>query len=162
MGDHALIIGKIHETMRNFLNRYDSSTPITPIRIVGDTPNSILNHSEFPKSINTIVEEVKNTVSTCRPDAEIRWVAVSKFDGRHSFVVLDINNARYDYESAHMCLAKLPVYVLRLSREPKIFRHEPQDQKLAEKLARMHNLHRRDPLPLFDDHTRPSCIRLSP
>lgn len=155
MGDRALIIGQIHETVRNFLSKHDSSTPIAPLRIVGDTPNSILDHSEFLKSINTIIQEVENAVSTCRPDAGTRWVAVSKFEGRHSFFVLDINNVEYDYDSAHMCLAKIPVYVLRLSRAPKIFRHEPQDEKLANKLARMHNLHGRDPLPLFDDHTRP-------
>ncbi|CAG8376765.1 unnamed protein product [Penicillium salamii] len=154
MEDRALIIGQIHEVVRNFLNKHDSSTPITPLRILGNTPNSILDHSEFLKSINMFVQEVKNTVSACRPDAETRWVAVSKFPGRHSFFVLDINNAEYDYESAHMCLAKIPVYVLRLSRAPKIFRHEPQDQKLADKLAEMHNPHGRDPLPLFDDHTR--------
>ena len=155
MGDRALIIGKIHETVRNFLNKRDSSTPTKPLRIIGDTPNSILDHSDFLKSIHTIVQEVQNSISTCLPDAETRWVAVSKFEGRHSFFVLDINNLEYDYESAHMCLAKIPVYVLRLSRTPKIFRYEPQDQKLADKLAEMHNLHGRDPLPLFDDHTRP-------
>jgi hypothetical protein len=155
MGDRALIIGQIHEVMRNFLNEYCSSTPIPPIRILGDTPNSILDHSKFLESIKTIIEEVENTVATCRPDAKIRWIAVNKFEGRHSYFVLDLNNVDYDYESAHKCLSKVPVYVLRLSRAPKIFRFEPQDQKLAEKLAQMHNLHGKDPLPLFDDHTRP-------
>ncbi|CAG8928314.1 unnamed protein product [Penicillium salamii] len=153
MGDRALIIGQIHEVVTNFLNKHDSATSIPPLRILGDTPNSILDHSEYLKSINAIVQEVQNTVATCRPEAATCWVAVSKFPGRHSFFVLDINNVEYDYESAHMCIAKIPVYVLRLSRAPKVFRHEPQDQKLADTLAEMHNLHGRDPLPLFDDHT---------
>lgn len=155
MGDRGLIIGQIHEVRRNFLNEYGSSTPIPPIRILGDTSNSILNHSKFLESIKTIIEEVENTVATCRPDAKIRWIAVNKFEGRHSFFVLDLNNVEYDYESAHKCLSKVRVYVLQLSRAPKLFRCKPQGQKLAEKLAQTQNLHGKDPLPLFDDHTRP-------
>jgi hypothetical protein len=155
MGDRALIIGQINSVMRNFTNGYDSSTLIQPIRILGDTPNSNLDHSKYLESIKTIVEEVKNTVTTCRPDTEIRWIAVNKFEGRHSFFVLELNNVGYDYESAHTCLTKVPVYILRLSRAPRIFRYEPQDQKLAEKLAQMHYLHGKDPLSLFDDLTKP-------
>lgn len=151
----ASIIRQIHGVIRDFLNSYGSSTPIPPIRIVGDTPNSILDHSEFLESIETIIEEVKSAVATCRPDAETRWIAVNKFEGRRSFFVLDINNVGYDYDSAHKCLTKVPVYILRLSRAPKIFRHGRQDQKLAETLAEMHDMHGKKPLPLFDDHTRP-------
>lgn len=154
MGDRALIVGQIQGVMRNFLSQYDASTPIAPVRIVGDTPNSILDHSEYLNSINAIVQEVIDAVSTYRPNIQTRWVAISKFPGRHSFFVLDINNGDYGYESAHTCFTKIPVWILRLSRAPKIFRHQGQDQKLAEKLASLHNLHGRDPLPLFDEYTQ--------
>ncbi|KAJ9483858.1 hypothetical protein VN97_g9541 [Penicillium thymicola] len=149
------IIGQIRRVIRDFLNSYGSSTPIPPIRIVGETPNSIIDHSEFLGSIETIIEEVKSAIATCRPDAETRWIAVNKFEGRRSFFVLDLNNVGYDYNSAHKCLTKVPVYILRLSKAPKIFRHERQDQKLAQTLAEMHDMHGKKPLPLFDDYTKP-------
>lgn len=155
MENRALIIERIPVVMRNFLNAYEASPSIPPIRILGDTPNSILDHGDFVASIKTITEAIKDTIIACRPEAQIRWIAVTKFEGRHSFFVLDLNNSEYVYEYAHMRVKKIPVYILRLSKAPKIFRHEPQDQMLAERLAQMHNLHGTDPLPLFDDHTRP-------
>ncbi|KAJ5958038.1 uncharacterized protein N7479_005188 [Penicillium vulpinum] len=151
----ASIIGQIHGVMRDFLNSFDSSTPVPAIRIVGETPNSILDHSEFLKSIGTIVDPVQKAVAACCPDVKTRWIAVKKFEGRRSFFVLDLNNVGYDYATAHKCLTKVPVYILRLSKKPKIFRHGPQDQKLTESLAEMHNLHGERLLPLFDDYTGP-------
>lgn len=47
----------------------------------------------------------------------------------------------------------IPVYVLRLSkRKISIFRKEDLDVTVAENLARMHNGHGNDPLPLIDDY----------
>ncbi|KAJ5178961.1 hypothetical protein N7492_002171 [Penicillium capsulatum] len=155
MGDRDLIIGQIRGLVDNFLKGYDSSTSIPPIRIVGDTPNSILDGPVFLESIKPIIEEVENAVAACRPDAKTRWIAANKFEGRHSFFVLDVNNVEYEYEFAHTCRTRVPVYVLRLSKAPKIFRQERQDQNLADKLAQMHDLHGKKPLPLFDDHTKP-------
>lgn len=150
-----LIIDQIRGLMANFLKGYDSSTSIPSIRILGDTPNSILDDSQFLQSIKIIIEEVESSVALYRPGTKSRWIATNKFGGRRSFFVLDLNNIEYEYESAHTCRTLIPVYVLRLSKSPKIFRHEPQDQNLAEKLAQMHDLHGKKPLPLFDDHTKP-------
>ncbi|KAJ5930053.1 hypothetical protein N7466_005546 [Penicillium verhagenii] len=154
MENRAPIIDQIPAVIRNFLNEHDPSTSIPATRILGDTPNSIIDHSDFAGSIKTIIEAVKDIIATCRPDTKVRWIAITKFEGRHSFFVLDLNNSEYVYEYAHIQRKKIPVYVLRLSKAPKIFRYERQDQILAEKLAEMHNLHGNDPLPLFDDHTK--------
>ncbi|KAE8153178.1 hypothetical protein BDV25DRAFT_127387 [Aspergillus avenaceus] len=145
----------MEETIRRFLNRFDSSLPVPSIRVVGDTPNSILDPNDFLESITSIVEGVKSAVIACRPQTQTCYLAVKRFGGRHSFFVLDLNNVEYDYDSAHENRSPIPVYILRLSRNPKIFRHAPQDQQLADKLAELHNLHGDDPLPLFDDHTKP-------
>lgn len=150
----APIIEQIPQVMKNFLNGYDPSKQIPPTRILGDTPNRIIDQSDFMESVNTIIEETKNAVLTCRPDSKVRWLTMTKFEGRHSFFVLDLNNAEYDYNSSHTCLTEIPVYILRLSKAPKIFRHQAQDRKLAEKLAELHNLHGREPLPFFDDYTK--------
>ncbi|KAJ5088274.1 hypothetical protein N7456_011890 [Penicillium angulare] len=156
MTDRTLIVGQISEVITNFLKGYDSSS-IPPIRIVGDTPNSILDQENCLQSITPIVEEVKNTIATCRPETTTRWVAAAKFPGRRSFFVLDLNNTEYDYDSAHLCREIIPVHILRLSRAPKVFRHQGQDQKIADTLAQMHNNHGQAPLPLFDDHTKHRC-----
>ena len=148
------IIEQIPQVIKHFLNEYDPSNPIPPTRILGDTPNRIIDQSDFMASVNTIIEETKKAILTCRPDSEVRWLTMTKFGGRHSFFVLDLNNLEYDYESAHNCLTEIPVYILRLSKAPKIFRYQAQDRKLAEKLAELHNLHGKEPLPFFDDHTQ--------
>lgn len=49
-------------------------------------------------------------------------------------------------------MAPIPVYVLRLSERPKIFRQQQLDDTIARVLADMHNGHGYDPLPLVDDY----------
>ncbi|KAJ5130013.1 uncharacterized protein N7515_006052 [Penicillium bovifimosum] len=160
MEDRASIIWQIRGVMRDFLDSYPSSTPIPPIRIAGDTPNSILDQSEFMASIEPIVAEVRSAVATWRPDTVTRWVAASKYEGRTSFFFLDLNNVDYDYDTAHKCLTKVPVYILSLSKAPRIFRFCLEDQAVAEWLAKMHDLHAGKPLPLLDDRTKPRVLTL--
>ncbi|KAJ5577549.1 uncharacterized protein N7459_006513 [Penicillium hispanicum] len=108
---------------------------------VEKTPNTTATVAIDRRRIRMIVEEVDNAIALYRADAKTRWIAANKFERRHSFFVLDLNNVEYEYKSAHTYETCVPVYVLQLSRAPKIFRHKPQDQDLAEKLAQMHDLH---------------------
>lgn len=144
------LMAQIHETMRDFLGQVDS----TPIRILGDAPTKILNSENYLESISDIVTKVQECVDQYRPRAQTRFVAVTIYPIRHSYFVLDLNNDHYDFETAHTEMTPIPVYILRLSRNTRIFRFQEQDEKLAARLAEMHNGHGRDPLPLFDDFTK--------
>ncbi|GLA55911.1 hypothetical protein CBS76997_11395 [Aspergillus niger] len=145
-----MIMDQIHDTMRKFLNEADSA----PIRILGDTPTKILDSKDYLKSISAFVEKVQESVRECRRNVQTRFLAVNIYPGRHSYFVLDLNNIHYNYDTAHNDVDPIPVYVLRLSRRPRIFRFKDQDEKLAIRLAEMHNGHGKDPLPLFDDFTK--------
>jgi hypothetical protein len=140
--------------MGSFLKEYNPSSPIPPIRIIGDTTSSILDPENAFESMSEVVEMVQDAVTNYRQDAETCFLAARRTKGRHSFFALDLNNASYDYDTAHLCLAPIPVYVLRLSRKPKIYRRESGDQTVAWSIAELHRLHGRDPLPFFDDYTK--------
>ncbi|XRM43591.1 hypothetical protein ABZX51_006754 [Aspergillus tubingensis] len=146
----VMIMDQIHHVMRKFLSEVDSA----PIRILGDTPTKILDSKDFLKSISVFVEKVQDSVRECRGNDQTRFLAVNIYPERHSYFVLDLNNTHYNYETAHKDVDPIPVYVLRLSRRPRIFRFKDQDERLAIRLAEMHNGHGKDPLPLFDDFTK--------
>ncbi|PLN84112.1 hypothetical protein BDW42DRAFT_163661 [Aspergillus taichungensis] len=145
-----LIMNQIHGTIKDFLKGVDS----TPIRILGDTPTRILDSGDYLRSISEFAMKVQASVRECRQDSQARFLAVNIYPQRHSYFVVDLNNKHYNYETAHKDTTPIPVYVLRLSRRPRIFRFQDQDEKLAMRLAEMHNGHGRDPLPLFDDFTK--------
>ncbi|KAJ5563041.1 hypothetical protein N7535_002512 [Penicillium sp. DV-2018c] len=138
------IMGQIPETIIGFLRTFDSSAA----RILGDTPNSVLDDTCYLESIRPIVSEVEESLLEYRPDAQTRFLAVDIHPGNHSYFVLDLNNVDYDYETAHNDMAPIPVYLLRLSkRKIGIFRRKEMDDTLAERLAELHNGHGKDPLP---------------
>ncbi|RAK85988.1 hypothetical protein BO79DRAFT_289501 [Aspergillus costaricaensis CBS 115574] len=126
------------------------------IRILGDTPNSILDPEDFLGSIRPFVTETEESLRKFHPGNETRFVAAKICRGKHSYFILDLNNSNYNYETAHECKTLIPVYVLRLSkRQPTIFRKRELDESIAKILRNMHNLHGQAPLPLFDNHYDP-------
>ena len=153
-GLHHQILTQIHPTIKTFLAQVTtSSNPPTPIRILGDTPTILLDSTDYLHSIREIATTVQDSIHECHPDAHTRFLAVNVYR-RHSYFVVDVNHVHYDYETAHVDTAPVPVYVFRLSRRPRIFRCEDQDGRLAVRLAEMHNGHGRDSLPLFDNFTK--------
>lgn len=123
------------------------------IRILGDTPNSILDPEDYLESIRPFISETEQCLQEYHPDNKTRFVAVKICRGNHSYFILDLNNTDYNYETAHECKTLIPVYVLRLSkRQPTLFRKRELDKTIAKVLRNMHNLHGQDPLPLFDNH----------
>jgi hypothetical protein len=127
------------------------------IRILGDTPTSILTTEDKVGCISQFASKIESSIHTSRPSTQTRFLAVNIYPPtktKHSYFVLDLNNADYIYETAHTDKRPIPVYVLRLSkRKISIFRKEGLDVTIAETLATMHNGHGDDPLPLVDDYT---------
>lgn len=124
------------------------------IRILADTPNSVLDPSDSLQSILPFTSTVKDAIRSQCADAQVRLLAIAIYPRRHSYFVLDVNNASYDYGTAHHDTILVPVYVLRLSRRPVIFRKANLDGDLATRIADLHLLHGMDPLPFFDDHNQ--------
>lgn len=58
------IISQIPITIQNFLQTVDS----TAIRILGDTPNSILDSEDYLGSIRVFVSAVESALRRFRPD----------------------------------------------------------------------------------------------
>ncbi|KAJ5958321.1 uncharacterized protein N7479_005471 [Penicillium vulpinum] len=143
------ILGQIPDTIQSFLQTVDTRA----IRILGDTPNSVLDPGDYLGSVRPFVSKVESSLRQHCPDNQTSFLAVNIYPGHHSYFVLDLNNVHYDYETAHNDMCPIPVYVLRLSkRKPTIFRREALDKTLAETLASMHNGHGHEPLPLFDNY----------
>ncbi|KGO67137.1 hypothetical protein PITC_020430 [Penicillium italicum] len=144
------IMSQIPNTIQNFLQTFDS----TAIRILGDTPNSILDSEDYLGSIRVFVSTVESALRRFRPDIQTKFLAVNIYPGRHSYFVLDLNNVGYNYETAHDDMRPISVYVLRLStKKPTIIsRQEVLDRTIATTLAKMHNGHGYEPLPLVDDY----------
>lgn len=143
------IICQIRVVLSEFLQDGGSGM----IRILGDTPNSILDPGDYLESIRPFASEVQDYLQKYHPDNKTRFLAAKICRGKHSYFIVDLNNTDYNYETAHECRTLIPVYVLRLSkRQPTIFRKRELDETLAKILREMHNCHGQDPLPLFDNH----------
>lgn len=147
------IMSQIPKTINSFLETAGSGA----IRILGDTPNSVLTADNKLDCISQFALELERSIHTSRPSAQTRFLAVNIYPPaktKHSYFVVDLNNIDYVYATAHEDKRQIPVYVLRLSkREISIFRQEGLDATIAKTLATMHNGHGNDPLPLVDDYT---------
>ena len=133
------------------------------VRILGDVPTGVLDSKDYLESIRPFASKVQHCLREYRADYLTRFVAVNIYPGKHSYFVVDLNNLGYNYDTAHQCKTPVPVYVLRLSkRAPSIRRNEALDTQLAETLAKMHNGHGQDPIPLFEDHNDPNLQYRNP
>lgn len=148
------IITQIPQIMLKFLQGLHSEDAV---RLLGDVPNSVLDPNHYLESIRPFASKVQHCLHEYHADYETRFVAVNIYPGKHSYFVVDLNNFGYNYSTAHECKTPVPVYVLRLSqRTPVIRRNETLDMELAVSLAKMHDGHGQDPLPLFEDHNDPN------
>lgn len=145
--DH--IMRQIQGVLFEFLRDNGSGT----MRILGDTPNSILDPKDYLESIRPFASKVQDCLHEYHANNETRFVAVNIYRGKHSYFVVDLNNTDYNYQTAHECKTLIPVFILRLSkRKPTIFRKRELDGQIAETLRIMHNGHGQNPLPLFDNY----------
>ncbi|PGG95458.1 hypothetical protein AJ79_10048 [Helicocarpus griseus UAMH5409] len=81
------------------------------IRVVVDVLTSVLRSGEYLASAYSLLDNVvKNQ------DERFRLFAVDIYR-RHTYLVLDINNRKYDFETAHKDQTPIPVYALRQTQE---------------------------------------------
>lgn len=124
MGDstkqiHDRIIRQIQVLLSEFLPDVGSGT----IRILGDTPNSLLDPEDYLKSIRPFISETEEYLWKLYPDNKTSLFAVEICRGKHSYFILGLNNTDYNYKTAHECKTLIPVYVLGLTkRQPTIVR----------------------------------------
>ena len=97
---------------------------------------------------------IEEFVATWKKTTLTRLLAMEVFP-RHTYFALDLNNDKYDYQTAHEDDTVLPVYLLRFSsrsRSWSIVRYQRQDVSLAHRLAVLHNANGQAPLPFLEDH----------
>ena len=85
------------------------------IRIIADVPTNFLRFEDLPTSAFDLI---KPFLIQWEVHHLTRQLAVDLYP-RHAYVVVDINNHEYDYDTAHEQTFVLPVYILRLSRSNK-------------------------------------------
>lgn len=144
------ILGQIREVLFELPEDDVTGT----MRILGVTRNRILDPNDYLESIRPFALEVQDSLHARHGNNTTRLLAITIHPDKHSYFVVDLNNADYDYQTAHECQTMLPVYVLRLSskRKPTISRQRPLDPVIAETLRKLHNDHGQDPLPLLDNY----------
>lgn len=142
---------RVESVIQSFLNEGDVSSPI---RIIGDAPTKILDPEDHFKSVRVLITVLEEAIHKFRPDIQTRFLAACISPVRHTYFVVNLNNTQYDWTTAHHNTTPIPVYVLRLFKKPRIFQFQPEDERLAVRLAEMHNGHGSDPLPLVEDFTK--------
>ncbi|KAB8223904.1 hypothetical protein BDV33DRAFT_199949 [Aspergillus novoparasiticus] len=130
------------------------------VRIVVDVPTNLLRPDEYLASVSQLVSpfmvhwETENTP---------RLLVVDVYP-KHAYIVIDINNRRYNYDTAHQQIYAIPVYVLQLSQNTlrwRFFRRAVEDELIARTIAELHRLNGQNPIPFFADHINGS-VYLSP
>ncbi|PYH98816.1 hypothetical protein BO71DRAFT_292985, partial [Aspergillus ellipticus CBS 707.79] len=80
-----------------------------PMRILGDTLNSMLDPKDYLGSIRPFATQVQDCLREYNANNETRFIAVNIYPGKHSYFVVDLNNTNYDYQTAHECKTSVPV-----------------------------------------------------
>ncbi|KAE8321597.1 hypothetical protein BDV39DRAFT_210597 [Aspergillus sergii] len=120
------------------------------VRIVVDVPTNLLRPDEYLASASELVSPFMahwETVNTPR-------LLVVDVYPKHAYIVIDINNRRYNYDTAHQQIYAIPVYILQLSKktlEWRFFRRAV-DELIARTIAELHRLNGQNPIPFFADH----------
>ncbi|KAL4770710.1 hypothetical protein BDW60DRAFT_208805 [Aspergillus nidulans var. acristatus] len=128
------------------------------IRIIVDIPTKLLTSDSYLASAASFTEPFKKHWET---QHLVRLLVVDAYP-RHTYVVLDINNDRYRFETAHMQTFPVPVYILRFkSNSWMFFRRPTEDQRVARDIAELHRREGQNTPPFFADHIKGS-VYLSP
>ena len=129
------------------------------IRIIADVPTNFLRFEDLPTSAFDLIRPF---LIQWEAHHLTRQLAVDLYP-RHAYVVVDINNYEYDYDTAHEQTFAPPIYILRLSRSNKwtFFRRAVDDKMIAVTVAELHRRNGQNPLPFLADHINGS-VYLSP
>ncbi|KAJ5304161.1 Subtilisin-like serine protease [Penicillium atrosanguineum] len=131
----------------------------TTKRILIKLKSKTLDSEDYRVSANEIVKEI---FPNWENDRRILYLAIDIWKER-TFIVIDINNHDYDFETAHESKKVLPVYVLRQYRKRQgwaLVRFHPVDERLMIQLAELHE-HQgwNSTTPFLADHTTMLCYR---
>ncbi|KAJ1709731.1 hypothetical protein NYO67_8134 [Aspergillus flavus] len=130
------------------------------VRIVVDVPTNLLHPDEYLASASELVSPF--IVHWERENTPL--LLVVDVYPKHAYIVIDINNRRYNYDTAHQQIYAIPVYVLQLSKKTlkwRFFRRAVEDELTARTIAELHRLNGQNPIPFFADHINGS-VYLSP
>ncbi|KAJ5094674.1 hypothetical protein N7456_010535 [Penicillium angulare] len=115
------------------------------IRILGDLPTERLDSENYLSSTPGII---KDLTTLWEKKAQLRFLAVEVYP-KHSYVALDFNNDKYDFETADKDMIILPK-----QRALEIFRHVPSDRRVAKRIADLHDGEGQNPTPFLEDHIK--------
>lgn len=131
---------------------FDALRAHPSIRILGDLPTDRLDPADYLNSVSSAIHEF---ITAWKKKADVRFLAVEVW-ARHTYFAIDLNNNQYDYDTAHLNIIILPVYLLRLSSRSAswtILRYQQQDIHLANRIADLHQANGQNPTPFLEDHT---------
>ncbi|KAL4819558.1 hypothetical protein BDW67DRAFT_181894 [Aspergillus spinulosporus] len=128
------------------------------IRIVADIPKKLLTSNDYLASAASLTEPFKKQWETHHL---VRLLVVDAYP-RHTYVVFDINNDHYHFETAHKQTFSVLVYILRFkSNRWTFFRRPIEDQRVARDIAKLHRCEGQNTPPFFANHIKGS-VYLSP
>lgn len=107
-----------------------------------------LNPDNYLGSVHNIIEEL---APGWQQDKRIQLMVVD-IDTRRTFIVIDINNRGYDFQTAHENTLLLPVHIARpqkRSTEWIVTRGQAYDTTVANHIKDMHQSHGWDEHPPF-------------
>ncbi|KAL5342725.1 hypothetical protein BJX70DRAFT_355643 [Aspergillus crustosus] len=123
------------------------------IRIVADIHTNLLSSENYFTSAATFTEPFQKEWET---QHKVQFIAVDAYP-RHTFVVCDINNDRYNFETAHKQTFPVPVYILRFKTKSNswmFFRQWTEDHRVAQDIANLHRYEGQNRPPFFVNHIR--------
>lgn len=138
---------KINEQVHNALKTHPS------IRILGALPTKCLDSEDYLTSVSSMIEPF---VTVWKETALTHLVAVEVWP-RTSHFALDLNNHKYNFDTAHEEKIVLPVFLLQYFRKRKLWhlqRFPRQDIPLADRIAVLHHANGEDATPFLQDHTK--------
>ncbi|KAL2826674.1 hypothetical protein BDW59DRAFT_160865 [Aspergillus cavernicola] len=135
----------VNQEVLNAIEGHDS------IRIIADVPTDRLNSGSDPLAAAT--ELMTPFITQWAVKHHTRLLVLDLYP-RHGYIVTDINNHRYDFDTAHTQLFAIPIYILRLSRKGKwsFWRRPVSDIQIAKQIADLHRCNGWIPTPYFTDH----------
>lgn len=142
-------MNEIHDQIFKAIEEQDT------IRIIADVPTDRLRPEDYLASASDFI---KPFMMHWGEKHMVRHLVVDVYP-RHAYIVIDVNNRQYDYDTAHKQTYPVPIYILRLSRRGNkwiFFRRPVDDQRIATILAELHWCNGQNPLPFLADHIKGS------
>lgn len=148
------IMSTVNDRLRETFQREER------IRIVFD----VFTETLYPTYLESTYNLLDNVVTGWKHDERFRLLAIEIYS-RHTYIVLDVNNREYDFETAHNKERNaLPVYLTRQSKKSRdwvISRFPKEDDPIAKRVADLHRRNGNKRTPFLENHNS-TIVHLSP